>query len=238
MEIVGNSVLTVGLLPAYGRSVDNNVFAMGGMTPDWNLRTVVKWNDINTDTMRPARAKEQSPITPNLPHVGGDYAKFRDHIDGFVTGFSDYAHFLSRFSRAETPAGLFEDFAGLPVRKVVRPTRFYYMLLQRLKDHRSMDDGAVWSAQADFVARLSEWDEDDPLWPLHRAERSALLTLNVPHFVTPSEATRSATRAASPSRPRRFPDLSAPSRGCEISTSRRSPGRSKSSAKIPNRRCP
>ena len=187
MEIVGNSVLTVGLLPAYGRSVDNNVFAMGGMTPDWNLRTVVKWNDVNTDAMRPARAKEQSPITPNLPHVGGDYAKFRHHIDGFVTGFSDYAHFLSRFSRAETPAGLFEDFAGLPVRKVVRPTRFYYMLLQRLKDHRSMDDGAVWSAQADFVARLSEWDEDDPLWPLHRAERSALVTLNVPHFTTPSD---------------------------------------------------
>ncbi|MFZ1148111.1 MAG: DUF4135 domain-containing protein, partial [Xanthobacteraceae bacterium] len=31
MEIVGNSVMTVGLLPAYGRSVDNNVFAMGGM---------------------------------------------------------------------------------------------------------------------------------------------------------------------------------------------------------------
>ena len=69
---------------------------------------------------------------------------------------------------------MFGDFAGVPVRKVVRPTRFYYMLLQRLKDHRAMDDGAVWSAQADFVARLAEWDEEsDPLWPLHRAERDA-----------------------------------------------------------------
>ena len=27
----------------------------------------------------------------------------------------------------------------------------------------------------------------DPLWPLHRAERSALVTLNVPHFVSPSD---------------------------------------------------
>ena len=76
----------------------------------------------------------------------------------------------------------------MPVRKVVRPTRFYYMLLQRLKDHRTMDDGAVWSAQADFIARLSEWDKDsDPLWPLLRAERAALLALNVPHFVAPSD---------------------------------------------------
>ena len=196
MDIVGNSVMTVGLLPAYGRSVDNNVFAMGGMTADWNLRNVVKWNDINSDAMRPTRAKEQSPITPNLPHVGGCYSRFDEHVESFIAGFADYAEFLLRLSRAETPAALFENFAGLAVRKVIRPTRFYYMLLQRLKDHRTMNDGTVWSAQADFVARLSEWDEEsDPLWPLHRAERAALVTLNVPHFVSPSDgnAIRDAT---------------------------------------------
>jgi type 2 lantibiotic biosynthesis protein LanM len=81
-------------------------------------------------------------------------------------------------------------FIGLTVRKVVRPTRFYYMLLRRLKDHRNMTDGALWSAQADFVARLADWDKPaDPLWPLLRAERAALLTLNVPHFVTASDGT-------------------------------------------------
>ena len=77
---------------------------------------------------------------------------------------------------------------ALPVRKVIRPTRFYYMLLQRLKNHRTMDDGVSWSAQADFIARLADWEKDsDPLWPLQRAERSALLALNVPHFVSPSD---------------------------------------------------
>jgi lantibiotic modifying enzyme len=84
--------------------------------------------------------------------------------------------------------GLFDSFAGVPVRKVVRPTRFYYMLLQRLKNHRNMDDGIVWSAQADFMARLADWEKDsDPVWPLQRAERAALVALNVPHFVLPSE---------------------------------------------------
>jgi lantibiotic modifying enzyme len=63
------------------------------------------------------------------------------------------------------------------------------MLLQRLKDHRSMGDGVAWSAQADFLARLSEWESDsDPLWPLQRAERMALFDLNVPYFVSPSDA--------------------------------------------------
>ena len=45
-----------------------------------------------------------------------------------------------------------------------------------------------WSAQADFIARLADWEKDrDPLCPLQRAERSALVALNVPHFVTPSD---------------------------------------------------
>jgi type 2 lantibiotic biosynthesis protein LanM len=201
MDIVANSVMTVGLLPAYGRSVDNNVFAMGGMTADWGARTVIAWTDINSDAMRPAKVKEPGTSNTNLPHVGGRHAKFADHIDGFIAGFEDYAHFLkariaqgsaqgSAEGSADGSADLFAGFAALPVRKVVRPTRFYYMLLQRLRNHAQMDDGAAWSAQADFVARLSAWDKDsEPLWPLVRAERTALLSLNVPHFVTPSDGT-------------------------------------------------
>jgi type 2 lantibiotic biosynthesis protein LanM len=188
MDIIANSVMTVGLLPAYGRSVDNNVFVMGGMTADWGARTVIKWDAINADAMRPTKIQEPGETNTNLPHRDGHYGKFADHVDSFVSGFADYAHFLRRQADGKAAAPLFDGFAGVPVRKVIRPTRFYYMLLQRLKDHRSMDDGAAWSAQADFMARLSEWDKDaDPLWPLLRAERAALLTLNVPHFVAPSD---------------------------------------------------
>ena len=188
METVANSVMMVGLLPAYGRSPDNNVFAIGGMTADWNSKTKLKWNNINSDEMRPAKSKEVGKTTPNLPHVDGRYAKFGDHIDDFVSGFEDYAKFLLHQSRDAKQGGLFDGFAGVPVRKVIRATRFYYMLLQRLKNHRTMDDGVIWSAQADFIARLADWEKDsDPLWPLQRAERSALVALNVPHFVSPSD---------------------------------------------------
>jgi type 2 lantibiotic biosynthesis protein LanM len=190
MDIVGNSVMTVGLLPAYGRSVDNNVFAMGGMTADWGARTVIAWRDVNTDAMRPAKVEEAPARTPNLPHVNGRYAKLGDHVESFITGFADYAGFLMRQVRDATAQQLLQDFAGLTVRKVVRPTRFYYMLLRRLKDHRRMADGGVWSAQADFMARLADWDKpSDPLWPLQRAERMALVSLNVPYFITATDGT-------------------------------------------------
>ena len=187
MEIVGNSVMTVGLLPAYGRSVDNNVFAMGGMTAEWGARIVIKWNHVNTDAMRPAKVEEPGAGTPNLPHVNGRYAKLGDHVDSFIAGFAEYSDFLMRQARDANSGALLEEFSGLTVRKVVRPTRFYYMLLRRLKDHRNMTDGAIWSAQADFMARLADWDKAiDPLWPLQRAERAALVSLNVPYFITAS----------------------------------------------------
>ncbi len=63
-----------------------------------------------------------------------------------------------------------------------------------------------WSAEADFIARLSDWDESaDANWPFLRAERAALVTLNVPHFVLPSDgneirdAAGIGARSASPS---------------------------------------
>ncbi len=190
MEIIANSVMTVGLLPAYGRSVDNNVFAMGGMTADWGARIVIKWQHLNSDAMRPLKTEEAGPATPNLPHVNGRHAKLGDHVESFIGGFADYADFLMRQVRDGGADKLLTDFVGLTVRKVVRPTRFYYMLLRRLKDHRSMADGAIWSAQADFMARLADWDKaNDPLWPLQLAERAALLTLNVPYFITASDST-------------------------------------------------
>ncbi len=188
MESVANSVMMVGLLPAYGKSPDNKVFAVGGMTSGWTATMNLTWNDINSDKMQPIKAKGAGETVPNLPHVDGRYAKFGDHIHDFIAGFEDYAKFLLRLSRDAAQGGLFENFAGLPVRKVVRPTRFYYMLLQRLKNHKTMDDGIVWSAQADFLARLADWERDsDLLWPLQRSERLALVQLNVPHFVSPSD---------------------------------------------------
>jgi type 2 lantibiotic biosynthesis protein LanM len=138
--------------------------------------------------MRPVIVKETGKSSPNLPHVDGRYAKFADYIEDFISGFADYAKFLFRLNQEGGRGKLFDGLAGLSVRKVIRPTRFYHMLLQRLKNHRTMDDGITWSAQSDFLARLANWEiDDDALWRFQRCERDALLTLNVPHFVTPDD---------------------------------------------------
>src|SRR5262249_44380638 len=134
MDELANSVLAVGLLPAYGKALDNNIFSIGGVVSDWNSRKKLMWHDINSATISPSKSTEVSKVVPNLPHFNGRYAKFGDHVEDFVSGFEDYAQFLLRQSSDATQGDLFDGFAGVPVRKVIRATRFYSMLLQRLRE--------------------------------------------------------------------------------------------------------
>jgi lantibiotic modifying enzyme len=190
MGLVFDSVMNVGLLPSYGKSPAGDIYAIGGVTSDWTTKTKLAWTGVNTDAMRPAKVKEPAGAIPNLPHVAGRYARLGDHLEAFIAGFEEYAKFLLRLGGKANAGGLFDGFAGLPVRRVLRPTRFYAMLLQRLRDHRNMGDGITWSAHADFTARFADWEKDaDPFWPLLRAERAALIELNVPHFLSPSDGT-------------------------------------------------
>jgi lantibiotic modifying enzyme len=76
-EVVANSVISVGLLPAYGRAPNANVFAMGAMTSDWSSQAQRTWSDINTDAMRPERSAQAKDAVPNLRHVDGRYARVR-----------------------------------------------------------------------------------------------------------------------------------------------------------------
>ncbi|WP_445170878.1 type 2 lanthipeptide synthetase LanM family protein [Mycolicibacterium sp. Dal123E01] len=194
-ELIANSVAAVGLLPAYGRSADRSLYAVGGIASEPTTATVLTWTDINSDAMRPTLVKEAAALAPNLPHIGGQQVGLGEHLEDFVVGFERYARFLRSQVQESGPRSLLDGFAGLTVRKVLRPTQFYSMLLGRLKDDRTMDDGASWSAQADFLARLADWDDDnDPTWPRERVERSALLELNVPLFTAAPDLRRARER--------------------------------------------
>jgi type 2 lantibiotic biosynthesis protein LanM len=185
---ISESVMTTGLLPSYGRSPENKVYGLGGLLARAGSGRTQEWADTNSDTMRRTMREHAVEALNNLPYFGGEKALLGDHIPALLEGYGDYARFLIGLRSTAPGLRLFDGFVGLAVRKVVRPTRFYYLLTQRLRDHRSMDDGITWSAQADFGARLADWNKaQDPLWPLQEAERKALVALNVPHFVSPTD---------------------------------------------------
>jgi hypothetical protein len=73
-------------------------------------------------------------------------------------------------------------FAELTVRKVIRPTHFYHLLQQRLRDDRTMGDGVLWSVSRLPGAIRGLGRRRETAWPLQQAERAALFGLNVPLF--------------------------------------------------------
>lgn len=181
---LSNSISAIGLLPFYTKSANGDVFDASGLSPFAGHDLDQKWININLDRMKWIQQKTEKNSFPNVPFFKSSYAKFHNHKAAFTKGFEAYAEFIQASRNTSEFEALISGFSNLEVRKVIRPTRFYYMLLARLKDHRKMTDGISWSAQADFISRFTEWDEQDSLWLLQQPERTALLNLNIPFFVT------------------------------------------------------
>jgi len=184
---IAESILATGLLPFYERTPENRILISGGLNQSDIESAEPYWKDVNTDRMCPAMRKKPSSLL-NVPKCEGSPAHLNEFLGTLISGFNGYAEFLSQNRERILALELFNSLRGLPVRRVLRPTQFYYLLLGRLKDHRNMGDGAEWSAHLDFIARLTDWDKpQDPLWPLVQAERNALSQLNIPFFLVQSD---------------------------------------------------
>lgn len=182
-HILEKSVQSVGMLPAYVQGQDGTLISMGALEPSVYPVKVLRWEAINTPQMLLESATERIQINVNLPMLDGqpiDVARYRDD---FLAGFTDTMRFIASHAHAVLAVVEKADLSRITVRKVIRPTRFYYMLLKRLYDHRHMDDSVVWSLEADFVARFYDWeDHAERPWKLAASERRQMLELGIPHF--------------------------------------------------------
>lgn len=180
---LSNSVAVTGFLPVHGRSWAQRAFVIGGLREPVPGASAVVWEHVNSDHMRMVTEPRQPPRPRNLPHVEGVVGTLEDYASELLEGFEEYGRFLSRSRAAILSAGLIERFADTTTRKVVRPTRFYYSLIQRLIKQADAMDGPTWSTQLDFVSRFADWRKEvDEAWPLLQAERASLASLNIPYF--------------------------------------------------------
>lgn len=176
------SVLSVGMLPSYIPTEDGSLISMGALEPSIYPVNRVSWQDINTPRMRLVSSSEDVRIDSNLPLLNGQTKQVNDYREEFVEGFCHTLRFLCSHG-SHIAEFVREKATGIEVRRVVRPTRFYYMLIKRLNDPRNMADSVMWSLESDFVARLYDWDEGaEQPWKLAASERRQLLELGIPHF--------------------------------------------------------
>jgi type 2 lantibiotic biosynthesis protein LanM len=190
---LADSVLTTGLLPAFLMTPETAMVAVGGLNDGITGKPhEIAWAQINTDAIVPARAPFEANAPGNLPRLDGAKLKLADYIDEMSETCAAYFDFiLGLKSELLAADGPIDAFAKNPIRHVLKPTRFYFLLLERVRNHRDMRDGASWSAHLDFVSRLTDWDkETEALWPLFAAERRALSNFNIPFFVHAADSDR------------------------------------------------
>lgn len=182
-QMLEESVLAVGLLPGYIRSDDGRAISVGGLEASHFEVKRFAWSGLNTMEMSVSLTRQSQTIDTNLPSIDSAKIPLDAYRAEIVEGLRQVLSTASRHKAAlqtylENLRG-----ASLKVRRVIRPTRFYYLLLRRLSDHRTMIDGVTWSLQTELIARLYNWDDMTlQPWKLFRQERIDLCRMTIPAF--------------------------------------------------------
>jgi type 2 lantibiotic biosynthesis protein LanM len=178
-----DSVLETMMLPSYAKAIDKKVLGQGGLFAAPESKRQIVWENINSDFIKPVVRWEQSNVHANLPYFEKTVGKVENYIEELISGFELYSRFILKEKSTLQSADFISQLQNLPVRRLIRNTRFYYLLFERAKDFRKMDDGIKWSANFDFITRLMDLEKKNEYWwPLFIAERNALSDLNVPFF--------------------------------------------------------
>ena len=182
-RLLEESVLAVGMLPGHMLAEKGASISVGGLEPSRFEVKRIKWSQINRVGMSASIQRQSITVESNLPRIGHTRVALDGYQQEILDGLRRTLELATQHKRALLSWLRALNGHALPVRRVVRPTRFYYLLLRRLADHRSMTDGVSWSLQTELIARLYDWDDmDTQPWKLFRQERADLCGLSVPAF--------------------------------------------------------
>jgi type 2 lantibiotic biosynthesis protein LanM len=186
-DVILNSVLRIGLLPRRTWSDSDyegaDLSGLGGAAGQLSPDRVLRWAQMGTDEMRAERARVLMPGRNNRPALNGNAIDPLDYLDALVEGFSAvYRLLMEHRTELLSDGGPLARFADDPVRAIIRPTRFYGLLLHESAHPDLSRDGLEWEQ---FLDRL--WvgaDEAPYLAGVIPSERRDLLNDDIPVFTT------------------------------------------------------
>ncbi|MEU4565090.1 type 2 lanthipeptide synthetase LanM family protein [Micromonospora sp. NPDC023956] len=165
VRMLADSVARTALLPlvAPGRA-DTSALAGSGCA------TIHQWESVGTDRMRLVRRVALPILAPSRPHVAGRAVEPTIHRDALLHGFGLGYDAVARDREGLTT--VVRRCAGIPVRAVVRPTRWYRDLLDAAGRPESLRDGLdrdqeldqLWTRAASPLQLVTAGAEAIDLW--------------------------------------------------------------------------
>ncbi len=190
-RFVSASVLATGLMPAYGRDINESIYRASGLGVANLEETTIEWRNVNTENMEPRIVQINKIIRTNVPFIENQLGEYENHQKSISNGFISYANFFLKQKNNIEFQSLFANFSDCRVRTLMKPTRFYSHLLSKATDFRGFSDGIFWGLTLRFPDRFVSWggaSEISDAWVADNEYRS-LINLSVPIFTTEASST-------------------------------------------------
>ncbi len=186
-DVMTHSVLRIGLLPRRSWSDSEyegaDLSGLGGSAGQLSPDRVLRWTEVGTDEMRAERDRVTMSGSHNRPALNEHPIDPIDYMDALLEGFSAvYRLLVEHRDELLAEDGPLARFGDDSVRAIVRPTRFYGLLLNESSHPDMARDGLEWER---FLDRI--WvvlDEAPFLASVIPSERRDLLNDDIPVFTT------------------------------------------------------
>jgi type 2 lantibiotic biosynthesis protein LanM len=195
-----NSVIVTALLPGVhigdykqlgelAHALDYCGF--GGLNEQQVSAPVLKWVNVNTDSMAMGREEQQLLSENNNQPFGENLdTSLGKHLEELIAGFKQMYQFFGQSKKALlAPDSPIKAFAGQKVRLVLRNTQLYVSILQNSLHPRCLRNGVDRSIELDVLALgfVSSKDKH-PSWAMLAAEKQALEQLDIPYVSSYSDS--------------------------------------------------
>ena len=140
------------------------------------------WSELGSDRLQPGERVLQAAIASNrIADASGLLCEPAHYLEQLCDGFSKAYALLQNAAQHASVLGAIEALANTKLRVVLRPSRQYQAVLDALIGERVQRNGSQATLVIDTMHRAwAAAERAPPLWPLTRAEASALLRGDVP----------------------------------------------------------
>lgn len=189
-EEIGESVVWTGYLPVKRLEDRDTMTAAGLASPPFDdvQRPGIKWNNVNTDYMDYEEGSGEASDSPkHLPLLSGTMQSPREHIREILVGFNSVMNILQHEEISLVSSEIDSALDDLNQRHIFRDTMLYEMILNKMIDVDSLEDGLELTTSCDKLLINDPIEDYGIFLDIYASELTSLLRLDVPHFTINSE---------------------------------------------------
>ncbi|MFI5335055.1 MAG: type 2 lanthipeptide synthetase LanM, partial [Chlamydiales bacterium] len=183
--VYSHSVLRTALLPTFIEKDGQRGPDISGLTAEDCTFKTYKWQNIDTDELTRVEESVTEELQKHRVYLNGTIQNADEYVEEIVRGFKMmYAFVREKKELFVREGGWIDRFAKSPVRMVVRATRLYAYLLDRLTSPQMILHTSEREKELEVLNRLLLEPGLRHLVPLVEEEKRAILQGDVPFFIT------------------------------------------------------